>query len=55
VNITARLFQQAGLIRYNNGHIRVTDRLGLEASVCECHAAVQEQFERLLSPSKPKA
>lgn len=55
VNITARLFQQAGLIRYNNGHIRVTDRIGLEASVCECHAAVQEQFERLLSPTKPPA
>jgi hypothetical protein len=49
VNITARLFQQAGLIRYGNGHIRVTDRAGLEASVCECHAAVKEQFDRLLS------
>jgi CRP-like cAMP-binding protein len=55
VNITARLFQQAGLIRYGNGHISVTDRPGLEASGCECYAAVREQFDRLLSSAKALA
>ena len=50
VNITARLFQQSGLISYGNGRLRVIDRPGLEASACECYAAVQEQFHQLLSP-----
>ena len=49
VNITARLFQQTGLINYGNGRLRVIDRPGLEASACECYAAVQEQFHQLLS------
>ena len=49
VNITARLFQQSGLISYGNGRLRVIDRPGLEASACECYAAVQEQFHQLLS------
>jgi CRP-like cAMP-binding protein len=51
VNITARLFQQTGLINYGNGRLRVIDRPGLEASACECYTAVQEQFQRLLSPT----
>ena len=50
VNITARLFQQSGLISYGNGRLRVIDRPGLEASACECYAAVQEQFHQLLCP-----
>jgi CRP-like cAMP-binding protein len=49
VNITARLFQQTGLITYGNGRLRVIDRPGLEASACECYAAVHEQFHQLLS------
>ena len=50
VNITARLFQQSGLISYGNGRLRVIDRPGLEESACECYAAVQEQFHQLLPP-----
>ena len=50
VAIAARLFQQAGLIRYGNGQITVTDRAGLEAAACECHAAVAGEFRRLLRP-----
>ena len=34
VNITARLFQQSGLISYGNGRLRAIDRPGLEASAC---------------------
>ena len=48
VTIAARLFQQAGLIRYGNGHITVTDRAGLEAAACECHGVVTGEFKRLL-------
>ncbi len=48
VTIEARLFQRAGLIRYSNGHITVTDRAGLEAAACECHGVVVSEFQRLL-------
>ena len=50
VTVAARLFQQAGLIRYSNGQITVIDRAGLEAAACECHGVVAREFERLLGP-----
>ena len=40
--------QKAGLIKYSRGHIKVLDRAGLEARVCECYAVVRKEFERLL-------
>ena len=52
VTIAARLFQQAGLIRYSNGEIKITDRAGLEAAACECHGVVAREFERLLGPTR---
>ncbi len=48
VTVAARLLQQAGLIRYGQGQIAVTDRAGLEATACECYGAVRRIFERLL-------
>ena len=48
VTVAARLFQQAGLIRYSNGQITVIDRAGLEAAGCECHGVVAGEFQRLL-------
>jgi len=50
VTVAARLFQQAGLIRYSNGHMTITDRAGLESAACECHGAVAREFQRLLGP-----
>jgi len=50
VTVAARLFQQAGLIRYSSGHMMITDRAGLEAAACECHGAVAREFQRLLGP-----
>ena len=49
VTVAARLFQQAGLIRYSNGQITITDRAGLEAAGCECHGVVAREYRRLLS------
>lgn len=40
--------QHAGLINYRRGHIKVLDRLGLEARACECYAAVEREYRRLL-------
>ena len=48
VMVAARLFQQAGLIRYGNGQMTITDRAGLEAAACECHGVVAREFQRLL-------
>jgi CRP-like cAMP-binding protein len=41
--------QQAGLIDYRRGAIRVLDRLGLEAAACECYRIVRDRCERLLA------
>ncbi len=40
--------QDAGLIKYSRGRIKVLDRLGLEARTCECYAVVKKEFDRLL-------
>jgi CRP-like cAMP-binding protein len=40
--------QNAGLIDYTRGQIRVLDRKGLEKRVCECYAVVRKEFDRLL-------
>ncbi len=40
--------QEAGLIRYSRGHIKVLDRPGLEARTCECYAVVKTEYDRLL-------
>jgi len=43
--------QEAGLIRYQRGHITVLDRPGLELRSCECYAVVKSEYERLLPPT----
>lgn len=48
VTVAAGQLQQAGLIRYHRGGIRVLDRAGLEAVSCECYRLVRVQVERLL-------
>jgi CRP-like cAMP-binding protein len=40
--------QQAGLIHYRRGAIKVLDRLGLEAAACECYRIVRDGYERAL-------
>jgi CRP-like cAMP-binding protein len=40
--------QTAGLIDYRRGSIRVLDRPGLEARVCECYGVVKREYDRLL-------
>lgn len=38
ISTTATQLQAQGLIRYQRGHIVVTDRPGLEAAACDCYA-----------------
>jgi len=40
--------QEAGLIRYRRGHVRVLDRPALERRTCECYSVVKREYDRLL-------
>jgi CRP-like cAMP-binding protein len=46
-SVTSTL-QKAGLIIQGRGTIRITDRQGLEAMVCECYHSICQSFEKLL-------
>ena len=48
VSAAAGALQQAGLIRYSRGRIRILDREGLERTSCECFATVRGHYERVL-------
>jgi len=50
VTEAALKLQQAGVIRYTRGHIRVLDRPALERLTCECYAVVKREYDRLLPP-----
>lgn len=42
--------QKDGLISAKRGHIRVLDKLAMEARVCECYEVVRKEYARLLPP-----
>jgi CRP-like cAMP-binding protein len=48
VTTAAGRLQDKGLIGYARGRIRVLDRRGLEAAVCECYRVVKDEYDRLL-------
>lgn len=48
VTVAAGSLQDAGLIHYARGQIKILDRKGLETSVCECYRIVRAEFVRLL-------
>jgi CRP-like cAMP-binding protein len=48
VTVAAGTLQSAGLIQYRRGHVRITDRTGLEDASCECYENVNEEFERVM-------
>ncbi|MDQ3805984.1 MAG: Crp/Fnr family transcriptional regulator [Acidobacteriota bacterium] len=48
VTAAAGRLQEKGLISYVRGRIRVLDRRGLEAAVCECYRVVKDEYNRLL-------
>jgi CRP-like cAMP-binding protein len=41
VTVVAGTLQQAGLIRYRRGRIRVIDLEGLRESACECYESIK--------------
>jgi CRP-like cAMP-binding protein len=48
VSEVATTLQDAGLLRYRRGHIRIVDLDGLRETACECYQSVKNQAERLL-------
>ncbi len=48
VSVAAHRLQEAGLIRYRRGRIKIVDRAGLERAVCECYQVVKRECDRLL-------
>jgi CRP-like cAMP-binding protein len=48
VSLAAQSLQQAGLVSYSRGTIRILDRARLERYACECYAALRDESERLL-------
>jgi CRP-like cAMP-binding protein len=48
VTVSAGRLQDAGLIHYSRGNIKILDRKRLEATACECYQVVKAEFDRLL-------
>jgi CRP-like cAMP-binding protein len=48
VSVTAKAYQDAGVVQYNRGVITVLDQKRLEEATCECYDVVINQFERFL-------
>jgi hypothetical protein len=51
VTVAAGRLQDAGLIYYTRGRIKIIDRKGLEQVVCECYRAVSVECKRILAPN----
>ena len=49
VSMVANALQKAGILRYNRGHLEITDAEGLRETSCECYQTVKTQHDRLLS------
>jgi len=48
VTTEAHKLQKAGCVQYTRGHLLVVDRAGLALHACECHAAAEAEYNRLL-------
>jgi CRP-like cAMP-binding protein len=49
VTIAAGTLQQAGMIDFKRGNIKILDNVALESVACECYRIVFDEFERLLA------
>lgn len=54
VSVVLRTLQTAGLIQQGRGSIRVTDRAGLEETVCECYGRIQRISQRVMPGRYPR-
>ena len=47
VSTAASMLQQAGLIKYSRGQLRILDADGLRNGSCECLEIIEKQFEKI--------
>jgi CRP-like cAMP-binding protein len=47
VTLSAQTLQEAGLIEYRRGKIRIVDADGLNEAVCECYQAVKDRYAEI--------
>jgi CRP-like cAMP-binding protein len=52
VTLIARTLQEAAMIRYARGHIKLTDVRALRDTACECYETVKNNYAEILKPSK---
>jgi CRP-like cAMP-binding protein len=52
VSVEAHAMQEAGLIRYRRGNIKILNRDGLEDCACECYSAIRAETDNLMGPAK---
>lgn len=55
VTAAALKLQEAGIIHYSRGHIKVLNRQRLEGRSCECYAIVKNEHQRLFPSSSAAA
>jgi CRP-like cAMP-binding protein len=54
VSLVAGDLQEAGLIAYRRGHVRIVDVDKLKGMACECYEAVNTHYEKIFHTSPPK-
>lgn len=56
VSTAANMLQQAGLIKYSRGHMRIVDEEGLRNGSCECLEFIEREFQKIFQhfPSATK-
>jgi CRP-like cAMP-binding protein len=55
VSVEAHALQQAGLIKYTRGHIKILDRAGLEDCACECYSVIRSETDKLMGAAKTQS
>jgi CRP-like cAMP-binding protein len=53
VTVAAQSMRRTGLIRYARNQLTILNVGGLEASACECHRVLKNEYARLLGVSRP--
>ena len=48
ISTSAHALQKVGMIEYERGRMRITDRPGLESAACECYGIVRRAYDGLL-------
>jgi CRP-like cAMP-binding protein len=48
VSLTTASLRNKGMVVCNRGYITILDRVGLEATACECYRVIKNEYDRLL-------